>query len=146
MVEVSYGRMHGIAAIIFYIFFGGLTLLAILTNLKGGIRLPIIIIGLFNSALLVVFYYLQTKGKRKSIKLIDASGITRGDGKHFLWSDFRGAIPRIGRNRYSGRYIWRTELVFANGGEVWMIPQRIKNYDEVFRFVDALPKAILKDI
>ena len=144
-IEVLYGRTFKVAAIVFYGFFGGLTLLAILTNLKGGIRLPMIVIGLFNSTLIGVMYYLLNNGKKRSIKFFDPSGITRGDGQHFLWSDFRGKISRVGRNRYGGTYNWRTELVFSSGGVVWVIPQRIKNYEEVFKFIDDLPQATLKD-
>ncbi len=142
-IKVLYRRTFNAAAIVFYVFFGGLTLLVVLTN---GIRNISIFIVSINILIIFTLSYLLTKAKRKSIKLIDASGITRGDGRHFLWSDFRGAIKRTGRSRYGGTYNWRTELVFANGGVVWVIPQRIKNYDEVFRFIDALPQAILKDI
>jgi hypothetical protein len=39
----------------------------------------------------------------------------------------------------------RTELVFSNGGEAWIIPQKIKNQMEVFAFVDKLPHAVLKE-
>ena len=122
-VEVLYGRIFSIATIIFYIFFGGLTLLVLFTGFKsGGIRTNGLILVSFNLLLLSAFAYLTTKGKRKSIKSFDASGITRNDGRHFLWGDFRGAIPRIGSNRFGNKYNWRTELMFADGGEIWVIP------------------------
>ncbi len=145
-VEVLYGRTHTVAAIIFYIFFGGLTLLAVLTSVKpDGIRLPGIVIGVFNFTLIGVMYYVLNNGEKRSIKSFDASCIARGDGKHFLWSDFRGVITRIGTFRSGGKITWRTELVFASGGIVWVIPQRIKNYAEVYGFVETLPQAVLKD-
>ncbi|CAN5383523.1 hypothetical protein BH10ACI1_BH10ACI1_15430 [soil metagenome] len=99
----------------------------------------------FIIALIFVLIFLMIRANRKSVRAFDVSGVTRGDGKHFSWEDFRGAIRRIGRSRFGGRHNWRTELVFADGGEVWIIPQRINNYAEVFRFVDALPQAMLKD-
>jgi hypothetical protein len=145
--EVLYGRTHTIAAVIFYIFFGGLVLLTFINSFKAsGIDGKGIFIGSFNLLILLTVYYLLTKGKSKSIKSFDASGITRVDGRHFLWSDFRGAIPRIGTSRYGGKYNWRTELMFAAGGVVWVIPQRIKNYEEVYNFIDALPLAVPKEI
>ena len=145
-IEVLYGQTHTVAAIIFYVFFGGLTLLAVLTSIKpDGIRLPGIVIGVFNFTLIGVIYYLLNNGKKRSIKSFDASGITRGDGRHFLWSDFRGVVTRIGTLHYGGKTTWRTELIFANGGIIWIIPQRIKNYTEVYSLVDALPRAVLKD-
>ncbi len=74
-----------------------------------------------------------------------SGGVTRGDGLQVLWSDFLGPIPLTGRNRYGRKYNWLTELIFTNGGAVWVIPQRIKNYDKTYSLFDALPQAILKD-
>ena len=140
-IEVLYGRTHTVAAIIFYVFFGGLILLVFL----NGINSRTIIVGSLNILLVLTVYYLLTRGKSKSIKSYDASGITRVDGLHFLWSDFRGVIPRIGNYRYGGKANWRTELVFTDRRVVWVIPQRIKNYAEVYGFVNALPQAVLKN-
>ncbi len=95
----------------------------------------------------LIFFFIFTiiVSKRKTIKSFDASGITRGDGQHFLWSDFRGVIPRVGNNFYGVKGRWRTELVFAERRVAWIIPQRLKNYAEVYGFVNTLPQAVLKD-
>jgi hypothetical protein len=95
--------------------------------------------------LISFFIFTIIISKRKIIKSFDASGITRGDGQHFLWSDFLGVIPRIGNYRYGGKANWRTELVFTEQRVAWIIPQRLKNYAEVYGFVNALPHAVLKD-
>ena len=93
----------------------------------------------------LAIFYLASNGKRKSIKSYDASGITRNDGQHFLWSDFLGVISRIGNNLFGAKGSWRTELVFTDQRVAWIIPQRVKNYAEVDGFVNALPQAVLKD-
>lgn len=145
-IEVLYNRIHTVAAIIYYVFFGGAGLLLLFDSIKpSGIRTGGIFIASFNLLLAFAVFYLSSNGKRKSIKFYDASGITRKDGQHFLWSDFRGVIPRIGNNLYGAKGNWRTELVFTERRVVWIIPQRLKNYAEVYGFVNALPQAVLKD-
>lgn len=145
-IKVLYGRIHTVAAIIFYVFFGGAGSLLLFDSIKpSGIRAGGIFVASFNLLLALAVFYLLSNGKRKSIKSYDASGITRNDGQHFLWSDFRGVIPRIGNYRFGGTANWRTELIFTDRRVVWIIPQRLKNYAEVYGFVNALPQAVLKD-
>jgi hypothetical protein len=36
--------------------------------------------------------------------------------------------------------LWRVELVF-NGGEAWIIPQRVANMDEIDNLLASLPGA-----
>ncbi|MEO7310559.1 MAG: hypothetical protein ABIX01_09185 [Chitinophagaceae bacterium] len=146
-VEVLYSRTATVAAIFFYVFFGGISFLAIGSSFKpDGIRLPGIVIGLFNAVLIGVVYYLRHNAEKKSIKYFDASGVMRKDGTFLLWSAFCGVIRRMGRLRYGGKMVYRTELVFENGVTVWIIGQRIKNYVEVNRFVETLPVAVVKAV
>ncbi len=119
-VEVLYGRIHPIAAVIFYIFFGGMSLLLLFDSFKASrTRIGGIFIGSFNLLLALALFYLLSKGKRKSIKSYDASGITRVDGQHFLWSDFRGAIARIGTYRYGGKGKWPNNVNLKVGDIVY---------------------------
>ena len=74
--------------------------------------------------------------------MIDNSGVTRGDGRHFAWQDFCGVISQTAFNqRTQRRYLWRKELAFADGETAWIIPNRIKNYNEISAFLDTLPRA-----
>jgi hypothetical protein len=141
-IDVLYSRTTDVAAIVFYVFFGGLTLLACLTN---GFTLRTVALVSINLSIVFLIVFLRSNASRKSVKLFDASGVTRRDGRHFLWSDLRGAIPRTGVNRFGTRYVWRTELVFEGGGEAWIIPQKVKNHGEIFSFVDKLPRAAVKE-
>ena len=96
-------------------------------------------------ALIGTFVFLTIRAKRQAARLFDSSGITRGDGRLFAWNEFRGAVTKTAVTRYSLKYVYRVELVFASGESAWLIPQRVKNYGEVFAFVDALPQAVLKN-
>lgn len=95
-------------------------------------------------SLVGTFIFLTIRAKRQAARRFDSSGITRGDGRLFAWNEFRGAVVKTANNRFSLKYVYRVELVFASGESAWLIPQRVKNYAEVFAFVDALPPAVLK--
>jgi len=118
-------------------------LLVLLTN---GIKLTSAILLFLNTLFLLAVCYLLIKANRQAAHLFDASGITRGDGRHFAWNEFQGVVTRIDINlRTRRKYVWRIELAFASGEKAWIIPNRIKNSEEVFNFVAALPRAYLKD-
>ena len=132
-------------------FFGLMTLINLkqlftsqFTTIQDIIYKGIVLHGLI-LALVGTFIFLTIRAKRRTTRLIDVSGITRGDGRLFAWSEFRGAVTLTANNRYNLKYVYRVELVFADGESAWLIPQRIKNYAEVFAFVDALPQAVLKN-
>jgi len=107
----------------------------------------IIVKGAFSGfvlALIFVFIFLTIRAKRFSVRFIDASGITRGDGRHFAWTEFCGVVTQTARRRFGGLYVWRKELAFANGETAWLIPHRIKNAAEVFEYFNRLPSATPK--
>lgn len=94
---------------------------------------------------LAIFIFVQIRAKRNVALLIDNSGVTRGDGRHFAWQNFCGVITRTALNRRTQHYyVWRKELAFENGETTWVIPNRIKNYEEVFAYLEKLPPAKLK--
>ena len=85
------------------------------------------------------------RARRNAARSIDNSGITRGDGRHYTWNEFCGVISQKAFNRRTHKkYIRRFELAFENGETAWLIPNRIKNYDEVFEYLSKLPTANLK--
>lgn len=91
------------------------------------------------------FSFLMIRAKRKSVRLFNAFGITRGDGRLFPWSDFQGVITQIDVNRRTtNRYVWRIELACAAGESAWIIPNRVKNIGEVENFISSLPGVHLK--
>jgi hypothetical protein len=42
------------------------------------------------------------------------------------------------RTHSRGEFLWRVELAFE-GGEAWIIPQRVENLDEINNLIASLP-------
>lgn len=141
-IEVRQKRIYDVLSAFVVIFFGGMILLMLLTN---GIRNVSVILTVLILAFLSVFGFLLLRAKNQTVRLFDASGITRGDGRQFSWNEFCGVVTRIDINYAREQYAWRVEFAFANGEAAWIIPHRIKNAEEVFKFIAALPGAFLKD-
>ena len=142
-IEVRSTKFQDVLLAFLIIFFGGMSLLLIL-NSRGQPRN--LLIAFFCLAILFVVCYLVFKAKKNAVRFFDASGIGRGDSRQFSWSDFRGVLVRTGNTRYGQKSICRVELAFANGEEAWVMPQRIKNFEEVYAFVNTLPRAVLKEL
>jgi hypothetical protein len=142
-VEVQYKRIYDILFVFIILFFVGMMTLFFLAN---GLRLTSAIMLFLITSSLLPFVFLITRAKRQAARLFDASGITRGDGRQFAWNEFQGVITRIDINLTTRqKYVWRIELAFANGEKAWIIPNRIKNAGEVFTYVAALPRTVLKN-
>lgn len=93
------------------------------------------------------FLFLTFRARRNIVRSIDDAGVTRGDGRLFPWQDFCGVISQTAFNqRTQRRYLWRAELAFENGDAAWILPNRVKNYDEITAFLNALPRAVLKEV
>ena len=140
-VIVLYNRSANIAATILYIIAGGLSLLLLFTS--GGSPQSLLIV-FFNLTILAIIIFYRMAAKRKSIASFDANGITCADGRQLLWTNFKGKYIRFRRTQSGIQRIWRVEFIFSEGGEAWLIPLRLKNYDEVLSFVKLLPDAIAK--
>lgn len=106
---------------------------------KGGLSLFVVALCLF-------LVFLMIRAKRRAVCIFDASGITRGDGRHFYWAEFCGVVTQTARNRFGKSYVWRTELAFSGGETAWIIPPRIKNAPEVFAYIAQFPPAKLKTV
>jgi len=138
---VQYNRSANIAAIILYIIVGGLSLLLLITS--GG-RPQSLMIVFSNLIVLAIIIFYRMAAKRKSIVSFDANGVTCADGRHLPWTNFKGKHIRLRRTQSGLQRVWRIEFIFSEGGEAWLIPLRLKNYDEVLSFVKVLPDAIAK--
>lgn len=150
-IEVKYTKYQTLLLIGLCGFFGLMTLINLkhlftsqFTSTGDIIYKGVVLTGLILS-LIGTLIFLTIRAKRRAARLFDSSGITRGDGRRFAWSEFRGAVTQTANSRYSLKYVYRVKLVFADGESAWLIPQRVKNSAEVFAFVDALPPAVLKD-
>lgn len=151
-IEVKYKTTYSVLFVLIAAFFTAMALLVSYQTLNSRFESPNgkIIKGIvFPFCLLFVpafVGYLQIRAKRQAVKLIDSTGILRGDGRLFSWNEFRGTITQVNFNRRTLRkYVWRVELVFAGNQTAWLIPNRVKNYEEVFNYVDYLPPAVPKN-
>jgi len=141
-LSILYSKASAIAAALVYIFFGGLTLLLLFGN---GLKTPGVFIALANILILAVVVYLRARANRRAVKSFNATGVLTGNGQTFLWGDFRGRVVRTGTSRYGVNYIWRIELIFTENRQAWIIPMRVKNFNEVNAFLETLPTATVKE-
>lgn len=148
-VEVKFKRFYDVLFALVAVFFFGMSLLFFYQTFDSQFKSSsgAIIKGvLFPAAMLLILLgivFLQLRAKRRAVRLFDASGITRGDGQRFSWDQFRGVVTRLDFNfQTQRRYVWRVELAFAGGEAAWIIPNRIKNQEEVFAYLAALPRAV----
>ena len=135
-VKVHYSRLHSALFAFLIIFFLGLSLVVLAAN--GFTGEGVLIVAL-NIILLFLLYYVMSRGRKRAACLFDPSGVTRGDGRRFSWSEFKGVDYLMAVRPRSGReYLWRIELAFT-GGEAWIVTQRVKNLDEINEVVNRLP-------
>ena len=135
-VKVHYRRLHTILFVFLMIFFVGMSLVILAAN--GFTGAGVLIVAL-NVILLFVLYYVLSRGRKRAACLFDSSGVTRGDGRRFSWSEFEGVDYLMAVKPPSGEeYLWRIELAFT-GGKAWIIPQRVNNLDEINEVVNRLP-------
>ena len=135
-VKVHYSRLHPALFAFVIIFFLGLSVIVLAAN--GFTGASVLIVAL-NVILLFVLYYVMSRARKRAAYLFDLSGVTRGDGRKFGWSEFKGVDYLMAVRPQSGsEYLWRIELAFA-GGEAWIIPQRVNNLNEINEVVNRLP-------
>ncbi len=122
-------------------------MILILLFLSIFITIPILASSIRNALYLAIFFNVCFVGflaafifyrKRQLARSFDSSGATRGDGRFFAWSNFRGTVTRWSSSRSMGKTIWRIELYFV-GGQIWISPGTMKNGEEVLDFVKSLP-------
>ena len=135
-VKVHYSRLHRALFALVMIFFLGASIVVLAAN--GFTGAGVLIVAL-NVILLFVLYYVMSRARKRAACLFDPSGVIRGDGRRFSWSEFKGVDYLMAVKPQSGReYLWRIELAFT-GGDAWIIPQRVNNLDEINEVVNSLP-------
>ncbi|MGI9055348.1 MAG: hypothetical protein ACR2F2_06040 [Pyrinomonadaceae bacterium] len=151
-IEIKYKKLYAALFGLILIFFGGMLLLILYQNFTSQFStfenalLRSLMIGVPIILLLAILSFLMIRAKRNAVRLITNSGISRGDGRHFAWNEFCGVITQTAFNRRTQRkYVWRVEFAFSGGETAWLIPNRIKNYEEVFDYLSKLPAAIIKN-
>ena len=127
-----------IAVAFLALFFGGLSLI-VLTS--GHTTARSFIAPAVAWAVVLPIGFLLYESRQKAAREFNAGGVTRGDGRHFDWNDFRGVNVVTQRSAPSSTpTIWRVELCFDGGETASLIPKQVKNYNEVLAYVDTLPR------
>lgn len=142
-LEVIYSRVQDVAFAMLAVIMGGPLLLALLTSSHvkpaAFVAIAMVLAALFTVG------FLRVRSKRKAARRFDSTGVLRGDGRLLEWADFHGGLRKTRRRTPSGpELLWRYELIFANGETAWLIPEQIKNDEEVFAYVRSLPAAVPK--
>lgn len=109
-----------------------------------------------NVSVIAMLYYSVGRMLKKSVKVFDRSGIMRRDHRRLSWAEFQGVnyITEVIRTAIKPgtqvKYVIRTEerllrieLLFESD-KALLIPQRIKNLEEIANLVDAMPGVHLK--
>lgn len=151
-IKIQYKNAYSILSWLLVLLFGGMFLLITYQSFSSrfitfeNAVIRTILFGVPVVLFLSIFLFLQFRANKNAAVLIDNSGVKRGDGRHFAWTEFCGVVNQISFNqRTQRRFLWRSELAFAGGETVWIIPNRIKNYNEISAFLDTLPRAVLKN-
>jgi hypothetical protein len=137
-VNVRYRGLHKVLFPCIVIFLSGISLLMIVAN--GFVSTSILLLVL-NGALLIALYYILRRAWRRSVYSFDLFGVTRGDKQRLSWNDLKSVDYLMPLTKGGAEEnLWRIELVFTTG-EAWLIPQRIKNLEEINDLVNSLPVA-----
>ena len=135
-VEVRYRRRFGCLFAFLMLFFGGMPVLVIATN---GLRGAGGLVAGMCVAMAAFLYFILNRANQKAARRFDASGVLRGDGRRFPWTDFTGVNYRMALEPGGAdEGLWRVELTFATG-LVWIIPHRVENLAEISALVTSIP-------
>ena len=135
-VAVQYRLFQKILIAFVVIFFGGLSILMIVTN---GFNAGVVLLLVLNALFLLTFVLIMRRARQKAAFVFDQEGVIRGDNQKFNWNDMKSVDYLMAIKKGGAReYLWRIELIFANG-EVWLIPLRVKNLAEIQDLVSSIP-------
>lgn len=139
-IAVKTSKTQPIAMAFLALFFIPIGLWSLFQVLTEGFSLvPAVIATLiFGSCCITLFLFY--KGWQLMPKKFDRDGITRKDGKIFLWSDIENVEHQYYVSRYSpkNKGVWRVNVCFKDG-LVWLVPMKIKNFSEIYPIVLSLP-------
>lgn len=107
-------------------------------GVRSGIKTVPVALGIILLITFAAVVLLYLKGRGKSVTSFTESGLSRNDGKVFLWSNLRRVVDKMANRSATRKGLWRTEIQFSDGSSAWIIPSKIANYDEVRAFVRGL--------
>jgi hypothetical protein len=140
-LEVKTSKLQLVLAVLLGLLFVPLALLSLAGGLMRGFKVVPVALGLLMLAAFAAVMWLVRRGHSKSVRYFSDEGLVRNDGRSFAWADLRRVVNqiRITSQAHGTKSVWRTEIQFGDGESAWLIPTKIRNYDEVSEFVRGLP-------
>jgi hypothetical protein len=85
-------------------------------------------------------FWVVRRGHRRSVKQFSSQGLLRYDGRTLPWTELNRVVTQV-RLKYGtgAKYLWRAEIHFRNGESAWLVPNKIKNREQVYAFARSLP-------
>jgi len=139
-LTVKASKVQLILIIILGVFFVSIGLGMIVTSILGGFKLVPLVIGMLMLACFAAVVMLYLRGQRLSVTSFNDQGLTRNDGRKFVWENLGRVVDKMRiEPGTSKKSLWRTEIQFKDGSTAWLIPSKVVNFEEVNAFVTGLP-------
>ncbi len=139
-LNVKTSKMPFILSVLLGLFFVPAALGLIISSVLNNFKVAPLGLG---AMLLITFgfvIWLVLKGYSKSVKTFTSEGLTRNDGKQFMWTDLSRVVNQLRHNpAMNKKMLWRTEIHFKDGSTAWLIPSKVVNLQEVMNYVNNLP-------
>lgn len=102
-----------------------------------------ILVGFMAWGCFVAFLILILRAYLKSVKYLTNEGLTRNDGRSFMWSELSRVEKKpMGRRMGGGTLVWRTETYFRDGSVAWLISSKTNNFEEVNDVLQRMARSI----
>jgi hypothetical protein len=99
-----------------------------------------IVMGLLMLAMFGFVVWVVRRGGSRSVRYFSEEGLQRGDGRWLPWTELERVVYQVRVRPGTGaRGLWRTEIWFKNGESAWLLPLRVRNFDDVGGLVASLP-------
>jgi hypothetical protein len=137
-LRVKTGGLQVVLIAVIGLIFLPLGLGIFLNGIAGGLKVVPIVIGTLMLVTFTSVLFVFLRGHRRSVKYLSEQGLTRNDGREFLWAELSRVVDKMYRRSATRKGIWRTEIKFDDGSSAWLIPSKVANYREVRAFINGL--------
>lgn len=120
------------------LFFVPAGLWMLLSGLRGG-KLDQIGFGAILLLFFAVLLFIIVRAYRRSVGYFSSRGIGRNDGAEMPWSMLSRTVDKMTTRDNGKPVLWRTEIQFNDGTNLWLIPSKISNWPEVRDYIATLP-------
>jgi hypothetical protein len=137
--EVKTSKLAFVLAVLLGLFFIPCGLWSLLSAVFKGFAAVPLFLGTMMLAAYGAVVWLTLRGYWRSVRRFTSDGVTRNDGRKFAWTELSRVVTQTRLDPKFGKLIWRIEVQFTGGDSAWLIPVKVKNFNEVRDFVNNLP-------